>query len=406
MLVRVLFLTLVLVTSACGEKTEENQTPPMAYDILKIDPISAQYSRLQILDVASTKYLTYAEKHDPVNGYPISDNNNTQQWSQASLRWSSGFFPGILWQLGYMQADLELLQQAERWTLPLRELATWNGHDLGFLIDNSFGKGSRVQPNRDFDDVRKLAANTLLDRFNQAVGATRSWNDRPDFVVIIDNMMNLALLFDTAKTQGDERYYDAALKHMQTTAREFVRSDGSSYHVVHFSEDNGQVIKKRTAQGASDESTWARGQAWGIYGFSMAYRETGDSIALDTAVKMANYYLNKLPNDGVPNWDFDASGSAIPKDTSAAAIAAVGLWLLGKQIPGQDGSTYMEASKELVNALLNSEYINLDEDKGALLKQATGNKPGNIEVNASLIYADYYLIEALLLQSEIIEWPL
>ncbi len=388
---------------ACGGGKERRSEP---FDIVEIAPVASQYTRQQVIDAARAKYLMYAQSHGPADGYPISDKDNTQQWSQLSLRWSSGFFPGILWQLGYQQEDPELLEQARRWTLPLSSTADWQVHDVGFLIDNTFGKGARILDDPSFDTTRKLASDTLLGRFNQTVGATRSWNDDSDFLVIIDNMMNLALLFDAARTFNDDRFYTAALTHMQTTAREFVRSDGSSYHVVHFSENNGGVKLKRTAQGLDDESTWARGQAWGIYGFALAYKETGQEIALESAINMANFYLNNLPEDNIPFWDFDVDDTQAPKDTSAAAIAATGLWLLGAQLPGQDGDTYRNASINLINAMLNDEYINVDLNKGALLKHATGNKPGEFEVDVSLIYADYYLIEALLLQQEIIDWPL
>jgi unsaturated chondroitin disaccharide hydrolase len=396
------FSVILLTFSLLGCGQESNETFP----IKEIPSINASYSREQVLEVAQLKYLTYAESHNPDDGYPRADDGVSGQWMRSPMSWSSGFFPGVLWQLYYLERQDDMYQQAVRWTLPLSVKADWDVHDVGFVIDYSFGKGSRIDPNAEFDHYRKLAADTLLARFNSKVGATRSWNDNSVFVVIIDNMMNLGLLFDAAHTFANDAYYQAAYAHMLTTAKEFVRPNGSSYHVVTFDGGSGEVLQRKTAQGLSAESTWARGQAWGIYGFAMAYHETGDTIALETARIMANFYLHNLPVDNIPNWDFDDSASSVPKDTSAAAIAATGLWLLGKQLSSDDGRIYQEASVNLINALLNEDYLSIDPAKSVLLKHATGNKPGNFEVDVSLIYADYFLIEAILLQSEIIDWPL
>lgn len=399
-------LGLSFLVTACGGGASGNEPQPEPFDIKPVDTVSATYTREQVLEVAITKSVSFAQSYSPENGYPISDNGVSFNYGQSSLRWSSGFYPGILWQLSHYSEDEELLEQAKRWTAPLEQTAEWEGHDIGFLVDYTFGKGYRSALVKGYDEIVNRAADKLLSRFNSDVGAIRSWDSDRDFLVIIDNMMNLSLLFNAAREFNDERYYNAALAHMQTTAREFVRADGGSFHVVHFNQDSGAVVHKRTQQGAADDSTWARGQAWGIYGFALAYKETGDEIALQTAINMANYYLNKLPEDNVPYWDFSVTDPAEPRDTSAASIAAAGLWMLGKQVAGDDGEVYRSASLALTDSLLNENYLVIDESKSVLLKHATGNKPGDFEVDVSLIYADYYLIEAILLQQEIIEWPL
>ena len=402
--------TLFLLAGCGGSGSDSSSVPPEVntppFDLVPIQPSEARYERQQVLQVAVSKNKAFALEHNPTRGYPISDNGVSHNWGQSSIRWSSGFYPGILWQLTQFDDDSELLAQSKRWTLPLQPHAQWNGHDVGFLIDYSFGKAARSTLSDEYDETLKQAADNLLSRYDADVGAIRSWDNDSDFLVIIDNMMNLSLLFNASRQFNDDRYYNAALAHMQTTAREFVRSDGGSYHVVHFDENTGAVKRKRTQQGFSDSSTWARGQAWGIYGFALAYKETGDALALQTAKTMANYYLNKLPADNVPYWDFSATGDGEPRDTSAATIAAAGIWMLSKQVSGEDGETYKQASLTLIDALLNDEYLVMDENKSVLLKHATGNKPGNFEVDVSLIYADYYLLETLLMQEEILEWPL
>lgn len=402
----IVLLSLWLFGCGGGEDgTQDHQTsiPPPTSNVPS--EVKEHYTRTQVLDVALQKYLRFAQDFNPTGGYPRTIKAGTEKWGQIQLTWTSGFFPATLWQLAYYSQEQAYFEQALRWTLPLASSASeWQGHDVGFLIDYSFGKAGRITADSQFDNARRQASDNLLARFNNKVGATSSWDNKTAFRVIIDNLMNLPLLFDAARHFSDERYYQAAYRHALTTAKEFIRADGSSYHVVDFNADTGEVESRHTHQGLSDDSTWSRGQGWGIYGLALAAKESGDVGLLSASRKMADFYLANLPTDGVPFWDFNATGNNVPKDSSAAVVAAVGLWMLAEQL--SDGEKYRAAAKAQLAALLNNNYINLDAGADYLLKHATGNKPGEYEVDTPLIYADFYLVEALLLQEGVINWPL
>lgn len=357
------------------------------------------------LDIALNKYQNFAENNTPSNGYPRAIEDD--EWTLTNWQsWTDGFFPGILWQLSIIEEDIT--EQAHRWTLPLSEHATMSSHDLGFIINNSFGKGYRLTGNSDYLPVIETATNTLSSRFNNSVSATRSWDfGSYSFPVIIDNMMNLNLFFDSAKTFNSEPYYSQAIQHAYTTANHHIRDDGTSYHLVDFSPLTGEVIKKVTVQGFTDDSTWARGQAWGIYGFSLAYIESEEAEFLLAAEQLANYFVDNLPEDSVPYWDFNINDDNAPRDSSAAAIAASGLWMLASQTQDETLRTkFRDASLKIVDNLLLPQYLNQDSQYPAMLMHATGNKPSDKEVDTSLIYADYYFIEVLLMQLEHISVPL
>jgi hypothetical protein len=233
--------------------------------------------------------------------------------------------------------DTHWREWAEAWTAGLAdEKNDTSTHDVGFKIFSSFGHGYRLTGNAAYREVILQAARTLATRFNPTVGCIRSW-DRNRFPVIIDNMMNLELLFWASKNGGDSAWYDMAVSHALQTMKNHVREDGSTYHLVDYDPDTGAIINKFTVQGYDKESTWARGQAWGMYGFTMAYRETGDVRFLNTAQLIADYFIDNLPEDRVPYWDFEAPN--IPheeKDSSAAAIAASGLLELSTLVMDED----------------------------------------------------------------------
>ncbi len=359
--------------------------------------ISEGNTRELALAIAINKYKNYAEQHQPSSGYPRSIEDNT--WKLTNWKsWTDGFFPGILWQLSVVDPSLE--DQADRWTTPLSNHATLASHDLGFIINNSFGKGYRLSGNSTYLPVLESATNTLSSRYNQQVKSIRSWDfGSYDFPVIIDNMMNLNLLFDSSKIFQQEPFYSQAINHAYTTLNNHLRPDGSSFHLVDFIADSGNVIGQKTVQGLADDSTWARGQAWGIYGFTIAYIETGELDFLITAQSMANYFIENLPEDHIPYWDFDVTDENSPRDSSAAAIAASALWMLSNlQSEQVDKQRFSESSVNIINSLMSADYFNHQQDFPALLLHATGNKPGDKEVDTSLIYADYYFIEALLMQ--------
>ena len=355
-------------------------------------PLSAQTP----LQRAAQKYLAVATQLDTARGIPRAT-SSSGKWQQTPVNdWTSGFFAGTLWQLYSFTKNPLLKTRAIRWTLPLTAIPQGAyTHDLGFQYNSSFANAYRITGDERFRIPAMTAARLLANRFNPVVGAIKSWDwmdaSKP-FPVIADNMMNLELLFWAARQKnGDPHWKDIATQHARTTLREHVRPDGSSYHVVVFDPKTGKVLQKLTHQGYADSSTWARGQAWLIYGFTMTFRETGEREFLDAARKLADWYLAHLPRDGMPCWDFNAPDCE--KDASAAAIAASGLLELGTYVPRPDNERYRTAATKTLNEL-SAHYTS--KTAQSLLVHAVGNKPANSEVDVGLTYADYYYVEALL----------
>ncbi len=329
--------------------------------------------------------------------YPRTVENDELRLVRAS-DWTSGFFPGSLWYLyEYSQVDF-WKEKAQNFTANLEAQKNNGGtHDLGFMMYCSFGNGWRIaQP--DYSSVLVQSATTLAGRFNENVGCIRSWDFGSwDFPVIIDNMMNLELLFWAAKATGDTSFYDIAVKHAETTRENHFRDDFSSYHVVNYNSSTGEVINKQTFQGAADSTSWARGQAWGLYGYTMVYRETNIPEFLDQAINIADYMIDYLPDDNVFYWDFSKHEQTDePRDASAAAITASALIELSSFAAGKQEQYFSTAEKILYN-LSSSQYLSsYENNKGFILQHATGHLPHNSEIDVPINYADYYFIEALL----------
>lgn len=355
------------------------------------------------LERAVAVHLPLARRLVPEDGYPRSI-DWTGDWALSRPRqWTSGFFAGILWQLYDCTGKADLLKQATRWTDGLRPQTTIPSHDVGFVIGSSFGRGYDSTGREEYRLAVIEAAEHLASRFDPRVGAIRSLGeDRAlTYPVYIDNMMNLELLFWAARNGGADSLAQIAVIHATTTARDHVRPDGTTFHVVDYDPESGAVLWRGTLQGLSDESTWSRGQAWGLYGFTVAYRETGEPQFLDTARRLADAFLERLPADWIPCWDFDAACiPGEPKDASAAAVAASGLWELATLV--EDWATsrrYRWASLSLVDRLFSDEYSATGKGLPALLLHSTGNRPRDKEVDVPVIYAEYYFIEALLRQA-------
>ncbi|MFB0515942.1 MAG: glucuronyl hydrolase [Candidatus Neomarinimicrobiota bacterium] len=356
----------------------------------------------ELLGTASAIYLPLSQTLSPEQGYPRSIVNGLDWHLTPPEQWTSGFFPGILWQLYQYTGNPSFSVQARRWTEGLETQQTAPTHDVGFMINNSFGHGYRVGGIERYKTVVLDAAQHLASRFNARVGAIRSWDGGSfTYPVIIDNMMNLELLFWAARNSADSSLAELAQTHALTTIRDHVRANGSTFHVVDYQPETGEVIWRGTHQGWADSSTWARGQAWGLYGFTVAYRETREPVFLETACRLADRFLERLPEDGIPYWDFDAPHEPEePKDASAAAIAASGLWTLATLVDQAVLKRhYRAASKRLVESLSSSWYSAVASGLPALLLHSTGDRPHNIEVNVPMIYADYYFIEALMKQA-------
>ncbi len=318
--------------------------------------------------------------------------------------WTSGFFPGSLWYLFEGTGDAKWRAAAEKFTAFMApEQHNTKTHDVGFMLYCSYGNGLRLTGNPEYKPVLLNGAKSLSTRFNPTVGAIKSWDHGVGtftYPVIIDNMMNLELMFWAAREGPAERYRDLAMRHADTTLKNHFRADGSSFHVVDYDPTDGHVIKRVTHQGTADDSAWARGQAWGLYGYTVMYRETKDPRYLARAQKIAAFIMNhpRLPADKVPYWDFDAPGIPnVPRDSSAAAIICSALLELRTMVDAGDAARYTAFAEAQLRSLASPAYLaTTGANGGFLLMHATGNHPKNSEIDTPLNYGDYYFLEALL----------
>ena len=314
--------------------------------------------------------------------------------------WCSGFYPGSLLYIFEATKDSSLYYEALRKLNDLKqEQFNKTTHDLGFMMYCSFGNAYKIDSNQQYKSILINSAKSLASRFNPKVGCIKSWDSKPgDFLVIIDNMMNLELLFWATRATGDSSFYKIAVTHANTTMKNHFRPDYSSYHVVNYNPVTGTVQQKRTAQGAADSSAWARGQAWGLYGFTVMYRETKDKKYLDQANHIADFILNNpnLPADKIPYWDFDAPN--IPnalRDASAAAIIASALLELSEYNKAKS-QNYIKVASTIIQNLSSPKYLApVGTNGGFVLEHSVGSLPGHSEVDVPLTYSDYYFFEAM-----------
>jgi unsaturated chondroitin disaccharide hydrolase len=338
---------------------------------------------------------------------PRSIANGKTDWRFVNYRdWTCGFWPGILWYAYEYTNDNAWKQAAQRYSralFPLVDSAAID-HDLGFQVYTSIGNGYRLTNDTVYRSVLLRAADTLAKLYNPKVGTILSWPREVPGVdwplrhnTIMDNMINLELLFWAAKNGGNKNLYDIAVKHAEITMQNHFRPDYSSYHVVVYDTATGKKIKGITHQGFSDSSMWARGQSWAIYGFTMVYRETKDKRFLDFAQQVTDVYLKKLPADHIPYWDFNAPDiPAAPRDASAAAVTASALLELSTLVTDTAKATaYRQQAEQMLQSLSSAAYQSRQVNNAFLL-HSTGHKPNGGEIDASIIYADYYYIEALL----------
>lgn len=317
--------------------------------------------------------------------------------------WTSGFIPGSLWYLYEYQPTPERLAMARLFTAKVeKEQHNKGTHDLGFMLYCSYGNGYRIDANEAYKNVMLTGAQSLISRYNPKIGCIQSWgaNAKWQYPVIIDNMMNLEFLMWAFKQTQDSTFAKICITHADNTIKNHFRPDYSSWHVVSYDTTTGQVQVKNTHQGAFDESAWARGQVWGLYGFTMLYRETGLTRYFEQARKIADFLINhpNMPQDGIPYWDFNAPG--IPneeRDSSAGAIMASALLELSTRVEPAAGKVYRDFAEKQVRTLSKSEYFAESGTNGYfLLKHGVGHKPGKSEIDVPLTYGDYYYIEALL----------
>lgn len=333
----------------------------------------------------------------PKTYYPLTDKFEAckSDW------WVSGFYPGTLLYLYEQTKDPVLYKETERILKVLeKEKDNKTTHDLGFMMYCSFGLANEIKPKPAYKDILITSAKSLASRFNPTVGCIESWDSKSDdFLVIIDNMMNLELLFWATKATGDSSYYKIAVTHANTTMKNHFRPDYSSYHVVNYNVKTGAVQQRRTDQGYADESAWARGQAWGLYGYTLMYRETKDQKYLDQANHIARFILDhpNLPADKIPYWDFNAPN--IPnalRDASAAAVMASAFLELSKYNGKSAKQEYFKTAEKMIQTLSSLKYKAAPGTNGGfILMHGVGHMPKKSEVDVPLTYGDYYYIEAL-----------
>ncbi len=318
-----------------------------------------------------------------------------------SRDWTSGFFAGELWMLYAYTHKAAWKASAEKYTaLMAREQYNNDSHDVGFKVYCSYGNGYLQTKDTAYKNTLVRAARTLAKRFNPKTGVIRSWDFNKEtwqYPVIIDNMMNLELLFAATRLSGDSSFYKIADSHARQTMRNHFRKDFSSYHVVDYDTLSGLPRHKQTHQGYADESAWARGQGWALYGFTLCYRETKNPAYLQMADSIAQYILHNpaLPADKVPYWDYDVAGKpGEPRDASAAAVVASALYELSGY--SKLGKYYRSSADTIINNLTRYYRAKPGEAQGFILLHSTGNKPANGEVDVPIIYGDYYYLEAVL----------
>lgn len=364
------------------------------------------------------KMLVAANVQDSL--FPRSIDKQGRLRGTDKYDWTSGFFPGSLWYAYEATKDETLKAEATKWTEKLAALQTFTGHhDLGFMMYCSYGNAWRLTGKDAYKNILIQSAKSLATRFSPKTGSIKSWNsfgswdgkNKYNYPVIIDNMMNLELLFFASRVTGDPQYKNIAVTHATNVLKNQIRPDYSCYHVVCYDANSGAVLARETAQGYSNNSTWARGQAWGIYGFTMTYRETGEKRFLTAAQKMADFYLDQktLPSDKVAYWDFNANEvgyqpsakSHAPetpvkyRDASAAAIAASAFMELSTFL-GSKGDKYKQAAVDILHALSSPAYMAGEGQNGDfMLKHSVGSIPHSSEIDVPLVYADYYYLEAL-----------
>lgn len=340
----------------------------------------------------------------PADSMPRSFNEAKNKLVLSDTRWwTSGFFPGSLWLIYSYTGDTAIKAEAERRLVILeKEKYSTADHDLGFMIFCSFGNAYKITKKQEYKDVCEVASESLIKRYRPAMKSIQSWNSlsSPKAPVIIDNMMNLEMLNWVSDEWREPKFKAISIDHANTTMKNHFRPDNSSYHVVEYDPQTGKVLEKKTAQGYANESAWARGQAWGLYGFTMMYRFTTEKSYLDQAKKIAAFILDhpNLPADGVPYWDFNAPiDKNTLRDASAASIMASALLELGQYTEGAEQKKYISQAEKIIKTLSSKTYLaKYMQNGGFLLKHGVGHLPAKSEVDVPLTYGDYYFIEAMI----------
>jgi hypothetical protein len=377
------------------------------------------------ISLITSRYELILNTSSDLSRFPRTISKNGDMVTTNKWDWTSGFFAGNLWYLFELTGNEKWKNEAVKWTEALDSVQYWSGnHDVGFMINCSYGNGLRVAGNEEYKKIIVQTAESLCKRYNtntkclESWDYRRAWNDTTEwfFPVIIDNMMNLELLFKATTFSGNNRYGEIAVQHALTTMKNHYRPDYSCYHVVDYDTITGNVLDKATCQGFTDESSWSRGQAWGLYGYVLCYRYTKDPQFLSFAENIAEFLLNHpgLPEDLVPYWDYNVGEKGfspewkydpsdypvILRDASAAAIISSALFELGTYSLS-NGRKYRATATRILKSLASPVYMESTVDKYFILNHSVGSIPHKAEVDKPLVYADYYFLEAVLRQERL-----
>lgn len=394
---------IVVIFISCGDKkekaTDQTSSSITVENSVDVDlALSSAIKQIELQTIQANK----------ANKIPRTINaDGEMHWTKPKFDWTEGFFPGSLWYMYKTTKDEKWKTSAEKFQAMFEEHKYRTmSHDLGFIFNSSFGNGYELTKNEKHSSVMITTADSLSTRFNSKVGCLQSWDvitgwqsERGwKFPVIIDNMMNLELLFKVSDLTGNQKYKETAIIHANTTLKNHFREDNSSFHVVDYDPETGKVRGKFTAQGFANESAWARGQAWGLYGYIVCYRYTKDEKYLEQAKKIAKFISDNKPEDGIPYWDYNADKIPNePRDVSAAAITASALI----EMDGYTEKSYLPQINDILSSLASEDYTSkIGENHNFILKHSVGSIPHGNEIDVPLNYADYYYLEALLRYKE------
>jgi hypothetical protein len=355
-----------------------------------------------ILELYVKKYRSFIEHYKDSTLFPRSYEKNKVNFV-SSEDWTSGFFPGILWYLYEYSGDENILKSARRWTNSLKEQCyNTSTHDIGFIINSSFGQGFRLTRDESYQEILNIAAGSLASRYNDDIRCIKSLDafEGYKFPVLIDNMVNLEILYKAWRWNNDRYLYTIANEHAIRTMEMHFKPDFSSFQIVDYNLDDFRPEFRGTFQGYADSSSWSRGQAWGLYGFILAFRETRDRVYLDQSIRIANYILahDNFPGDCIPYWDFNSPDiPGAQRDAAAAAVLASAFIELSTCEEVENSQQYLVIAENIINSFASQGYIaGISECENFILKHCTGNMPGRREVDVPLIYGDYYFLEALM----------
>jgi len=398
---RLFLIALLVCISGCKDQKKNNTSEIEQVEVVE----NIEFDLEKAIDDCENQLEISVPKLTDLAKHPRLIETGETEWKEVPngrLVWTSGFYPGILWYMYDLTKDDKWKQEAIKRTEVFEDFKTiTEHHDIGFMMFPAYGLGYEIGGKTEYKDILLTSAASLASRYNPKVGTIRSWSNKmhprwQQHITIIDNMLNLELLFWASNNGGDPAFRDIAIKHAETTMKNHFREDGTSWHVIEYDSLTGDVLNKHTKQGLHDDSRWSRGQAWGIYGYTLMYRETKDKKFLDFAQKITDKYLELLPEDYIAHWDFDIDTTKDDdRDASAAAVVASGLLELSGYVEDEkDKERYYNAALKMLKSLSSPAYSGVGKADSFLL-HSTGAKSLGHEIDVALIYADYYYIEAL-----------